>query len=100
MFHPLLDRRVTAAAGRRHLQIRNAQQPLQRPLVNRDLLDVGKRHRHLPHTPHAGTNPQAAVGHNVPAHLVIQPHQRVSKWQEHDKQRRKNQVKDHHVPDS
>ena len=68
---------AAAATCCAHTQVRDPQQTLDRPLPDCQVLHVGEGQRYLTHRHDALADAQAAVRHDVPAHLVVQPDHHV-----------------------
>src|SRR5213079_1362539 len=55
-------------------------QSLERALRDDHLLDIGETHCRLRNLPDAVTQAQAAISDHVPAHFIVEPHDRVGDW--------------------
>ncbi len=68
--------RRSAAACARHHHVSQAQESLKRPLVNPDLLDVGKAQSGFAERRKAVSNSQASVGDHIATQIVPKPDRR------------------------
>src|SRR5690606_39880272 len=67
---------LPAAAGAPHLDVRDAQQALERALPHPDVLDVGESHGLLADRSEPFADTEAAIGDDVPAQLEVEPQRR------------------------